>query len=197
MEDIKKGLQTAINKRRSTRRYRPEPLPRELLDVVVEAGRMAPSGNNNQTTHFIVVTSPEKLAGLREVVTDVLANTPVRDGMPPQLIGLINKAKNETVDVAYGAPALVLTANKKGYGNAVADCACALENMMLMASACGIGSCWINQFYLLREAPPLRNYMEKLGLEKDEEICGAVVLGYADKLETTPLPRKGNPVTYV
>ena len=197
MDNVKKGLLEAIHTRRSTRQYRADPVPKELLEEVVEAGRMAPSGGNNQTTHFIVVTDPGKLAELREVVTGILANMPIKEGMVPQFVGIIKKAKEETVDIAYGAPALIFTANKKGYDNAIADCACALQNMMLTASAHGIGNCWINQFYLLREVPPLRSFMESLGLKADEEVCGALALGYAYKLETTPLPRNGNPVTYI
>ena len=197
MTDNKEALRAAVNARRSTRKYKADPVPKELLTEVVEAGRMAPSGNNSQSVHFIVITQPEHLAQLREAVTKTLANTPVQEGMPPPMVGLINKAKQETVDVNYGAPALIITANKKGYDNAVADCSCAMQNMMLMAGACGLGNCWINLYHRLRQAPPLRSLMEKLGLGEDEEVFGALVLGYTDNLETTPLPRKGNPVTYV
>lgn len=196
MEDVKNGLLRAITARRSTRSYKQDTLPREMLDAVLEAGRMAPSGNNNQSTHFLVVTNPALLAELRGVVTGVLANTPIREGMPEPFVALIKNAKQGAVDVSYGAPALIITTNKKGYGNAIADCSCALQNMMLMAAACELGSCWINQFHLLREAPPLRAFMEKLGLREDEEVFGALSLGYTDKLLNTPLPRKGNPVTY-
>ena len=47
----------------------------------------------------------------------------------------------------YGAPVYIVTANKMGYGNAMADSACALENMMIAANALDLGSCWINQFH--------------------------------------------------
>lgn len=197
MDTTQKGLFETINTRRSCRQYRSDPVPKALLEEVVEAGRMAPSGGNNQTTHFIVIQKPQKLAGLRDTLTAVMANTPVRDGMPPQMVALINRAKEGPVDVNYGAPVLILTANKKGYSNAMADCACALENMMLAASAKGIGSCWINLYALLRDVPPLRGYIESLGMAADEEVCGALVVGFTDKLETTPLPRSGNPVTFV
>lgn len=196
MEEAKKVLLDVIRTRRSVRSYRQDPLPRELLDEIIEAGRLAPSGNNTQSVHFIVLNTPEKMAELRDVVTGVLANTPVREGMPAMFVGLINKAKEGPVEVSYGAPCLVLTANKQGYDNALNDCACALENMMLAASASGLGSCWINIYYRLRQAPAMREYLLKLGMREDEEVCGALVLGYSDHIETTPLPRTGNPVTY-
>jgi nitroreductase len=197
MEEVKKGLLAAIRARRSTRSYRADPLPDALLEEILQAGRMAPSGSNNQFTHFMAITSREKLDGLRAVVTDELAGMAEREGLPPTLPGLIKRARQGPIDVTYGAPALVLTANRKGYYNALADSACALQNMMLTAAANEIGCCWINQYRQLAEAPFLRAYLEKLGLHENEEICGALALGYADKLESNPLPRTGNPVTYV
>lgn len=197
MQEAARDLLETIKTRRSTRNYRPDTLPDEVLGKIIEAGQYAPSGGNNQTTHFIAITSQEALGRLRDVITGVLANTPVREGMPPPLVGLIKKAQQGPVDVNYGAPVLVLTANKKGYANALADCSCALMNMMLMATKEDVGSCWINQYRLMGEAPPLQSFMKELGMQADEEIYGALVLGYTDNMEKEPLPRKGNPVTYV
>lgn len=94
---------------------------------------------------------------------------------------------------------LIVTANKRGYGNALADSACALENMMIAANALDLGSCWINQLHWLDENPQVRTYLETLGLEEDETITGGLILGYAAEgvLERTALPRTGNPVTWV
>ena len=44
-----------IRRRRSVRRFLPEPLPQEALAAVIEAGRQAPCGGNNRTTHFMVI----------------------------------------------------------------------------------------------------------------------------------------------
>ena len=196
MEERKDMLREAIYSRRSTRRYRQDPVPEELLMEVVEAGRMAPSGNNRQNTHFIIVADPQNLFKLRGAMKDALANMPVREGMSASLIGLIKQAKEGAdVDVSYGAPVLILAANKKSSDNAMADSACALQNMMLMAAACGLGSCWINQYARFCGEPALRSGMEALGLQADEGVYGALALGYAEKLATEPLPRTGNPVT--
>lgn len=51
----------AILTRRSTRRYTDVMPERSLIEKVVEAGRFAPSGGNNQTTHFIVFTEKKSL----------------------------------------------------------------------------------------------------------------------------------------
>ncbi len=197
MSDGNKGLLDIIKGRRSVRGYKPEPPPGDVLERVIEAGQFAPSGSNSQSTRFIVITSQDKLTELRGAITGVLANMPIKEGMPPPLVGLIKQAQTGPVDVNYGAPALIITANKKGYVNALPDCACALMSMMLMASEEGLGSCWINQYRLMGEAPPLRALLREAGLQDDEEVCGALALGYAAKPAGEPLERSGNPVVYI
>lgn len=64
----------------------------------------------------------------------------------------------------YNAPVFIAVANKKGYGNAMADSACALENMMIAANALDIGSCWINQLHWLDENERVREFMMSHGL---------------------------------
>src|SRR5215218_2231099 len=53
-----------VRTRRSTRHFRTDPVPPELLDELLEAARWAPSGFNLQPTHFVVVTSPDAKAKL-------------------------------------------------------------------------------------------------------------------------------------
>jgi len=197
-DTIRIALKEAVYQRRSTRLYTTQPVPEELLEEVIDAGRHAASAMNAQTTHLIVITNPEKLAQLREVMTGVLAGLTEKEGMSANFVKLIRRAKEgQLVDVAYGSPALIVTANKKGSQNAVADCSCVLANMMLTASACGLGNCWINQFHMTNEMPQVQDFFAGLGVAGDESVFGALALGYAEKLETTPLPRKGNPVTYI
>ena len=197
-DTIKAALKEAIYQRRSTRKYLSEPVPDELIEEILDAGRHAPSGMNMQKTHFFAITNAEKLAELKAALTGVFSNMEAKEGMPPPMLQYIKAAKaGETIDTTYGAPVLIVTANIKGAVNSIADCSCALENMMLTASAAGLGNCWINQFFHFRDAPPIRDFFAGLGLTEEEEICGALALGYSDKIETVPLPRTGNHVTYI
>ena len=111
----------------------------------------------------------------------------------------INAAKSGQYVFHYGAPVFIVTANRRGYGNAMADSACALENMMIAANALDLGSCWINQLHWLDENETIRNFMIEKGLDEDETITGGLILGYPEKgvPERNPLERKGNPVTWV
>lgn len=186
-----------ILKRRSVRAYRPEPIADEELSAIVEAGRHAPSGGNNQTTHFIVIRDAKALKALTDLVQESMAKIEIDDNTYPSLAGAVLRAREGKLNFIYGAKTLVITANKKGYSNAMADCACALENMMLAAASLSIGSCWINQLTWLKDDPTVGVALRELGVNDEEWVCGALALGYPLTDPGPALPRTGNPVDYV
>lgn len=186
-----------IRARRSIRKYKPEQVAEDRLSLILEAGRYAPSGHNNQTTHFLVLQNPEKLRKLRELAVSEFAKMDASAEAYVSFKNAITRAKAGNFDFFYSAPTLVVVANKKGYGNAMADCSAALENMMLAAASLGVGSCWINQLRWLCENETLTAYLRRLGLAEDEIICGSLALGYSDQAETPAPARRGNPVTFV
>ncbi|MBR6090526.1 MAG: nitroreductase family protein [Anaerolineaceae bacterium] len=189
----------AIMTRRSTRKYAPAVPENELIEKVLEAGRYAPSGGNSQTTHFLVITKPEILSELAWIVQTAFAKMEITDNTYASLKHSVNASRQGGYIFHYNAPVLIVTANKKGYGNAMADSSCALENMMIAANALNLGSCWINQLHWLDEDEAVREYLYGLGLAEDETVTGALALGYAAEglPNRTPLPRTGNPVTRI
>lgn len=190
-----------IRTRRSTRKYQARPVEQELIDKIVEAGRHAPSGGNNQTTHFFVIKNSAVLTDLAKTVKAEFAKMEVTPGMYPSMAHSIRASKGEEYIFHYNAPVLIVTANKKDYGNNIADCSCALENMMLAANALDLGSCWINQLKWLNESEPLLVLFRSFGMAEDERVWGAVSVGYADTEDglppRKPVERKGNPVTVI
>ena len=189
----------AILTRRSTRKYQAVLPENALIDKIIEAGRFAPSGGNNQTTHIIVITNAGILSELAWIVQTAFAKMEIRENLYASLKNSINASKHGGYIFHYNAPVLIVTANKKGYGNAMADSACVLENMMLAANALDLGSCWINQLHWLDEDEAVREYLYGLGLAENETVTGSLALGYpAEGLPNrTPLPRTGNPVTRI
>ena len=179
----------AIMTRRSVRKMKAEAPERALLEQVIEAGRSAPSGSNSQSTHLIVITEKETLSVLQEKVQAAFAK--MEEGPDTWA------SKKGNYVFHYGAPVLIVTANKKGYGNAMADSACVLENMMIASHALGLGSCWINQLHWLTEDAEVRGFLETLGLGADEFVTGGLIVGYADGAPGPKFPKKnGNPVTW-
>ena len=191
----------AILTRRSTRKMKSEPVPRALIERVIEAGRFAPSGSNSQTTHLIVIERQEILSRLAALVEREFAAMEAAPDMYRSLRSAILAAQRGGYVFHYGAPVLIVTANRADYGNAMADSACVLENMMIAANALDLGSCWINQLRWLRDHAPVRACMEELGMGPEETVTGGLILGYPDTEDgqppRTPLPRTGNPVTWV
>lgn len=191
----------AIKTRRSTRRFSDKPVELEKLDKIVSAGRYAPSGGNSQTCHFIVVRNREVLAKLAELAQAAFAKMEITEGMYKSIANSIRASKKGGYVFHYDPDTLIIVANQKDYGNNIADCACALENMMISANELDLGSVWINQLKWLNEDETLLEYERLLGLEENERIYGALAVGYADSEDglpcRKPLERTGNKVTYI
>ena len=170
-----------------------------LIEQVIEAGRHAPSGSNSQSTHLIVITKQSVLEELAALVQAAFAKMEVGPDTYVSLRNSILASKKGGYIFHYNAPVLIVTANRIGYGNAIADSACALENMMIAANALDLGACWINQLHWLDEEPTIREYLYGLGLAENETVTGGLILGYG--VDGTPvrteLKRTGNPVTWI
>ena len=191
----------AIITRRSTRNYKPEPVEKEKIDQILEAGRQAPSGGNNQTCHFFVIRNRDVLDRLSAMVEKAFAGMEVTENTYKSMKHSIEASKKGGYVFCYNAPVLIVAANRRDYGNNIADCACAIENMMVAANALDLGSCWINQLKWLNEEPEIVDYLRGFGLKDDERVYGAVIIGYP--ASETGLPNrnkmiiKGNEVTWV
>ena len=191
----------AILTRRSTRSYKPDAVELDKLQKIIDAGRHAPSGGNNQTCHFLVVQNPEVLNKLAALTESAFAKMEVTPETYSSLKMSINLSKKGGYVFHYHAPVLIIVANQKNYGNNMADCAVAVENMLVAANELDLGSCWINQIYWLTENPEMLAYLRELGLKENERVYASLVVGYAkspDGLTSRkPLPRKGNEVTFI
>ena len=191
----------AILTRRSTRNYKPDPVEQEKLDRILEAGRQAPSGGNNQTSHFFVIRNRNVLDRLIAMTENAFAGMETTENTYAGLRHSVAASRKGGYVFCYNARVLIIVANRKDYGNNIADCACALENMMIAANALDLGSCWINQLKWLNEEPEIVEYLRSLGMKEEERIYGAVAIGYP--ATDTGLPNRnlmilrGNEVTWI
>ena len=112
----------AIRTRRSVRAYTGEAIPREDLEKIVDAGRLAATGNNHQPWDFIVVTNREMVAEL--------------------------SVASKWLDKAAAVIAVVMDPDSRWW---VEDGAAAVENMLLAATALGYGSCWLEGYTVRSE----------------------------------------------
>jgi len=143
----------AIQKRRSIREYSPEPVPKEKLERILEAGRLAPSASNIQPWHFIIVTEKAKKEALAKG-------------------GRYAKFLNQSPIVIVGCGDTKASPNWHKV-----DVAIAMQNMVLTATAEGLGTCWIGSFNE-KQAKELLKIPENLA------IVAMLSLGYSqDKAE--------------
>lgn len=191
----------SIITRRSTRKYLDKEVSQELLEKIIETGRYAPSGGNSQSNHFLVIQNKQIIDHLVKMVERTFSQMEITENMYRSLQNSINLSKKGGYVFCYNAPVLIIVANKKDYGNNQADCALALENMMLEANELDLGSCYINQLKWLNEDQKILSYLQSLGMNEDERVYGSLIVGYPDTNDGKPLrkalPRKGNEVTWL
>ncbi len=164
---MKQDFLTLLNTRRSFRAYKPDPVPEDVLDAVLEAGTYAPSAMGQQSATIVAVRDPDTRATLSAMNAKVFG----RD-----------------MDPYYGAPVIVLVFSKGPC--ATADGACVLENLMLAAHASGLGSCWINREKEMFATPEGKALMVKWGLDEELQGVGAISLGYPQGDPKPAAPRK-------
>ncbi|WP_297428977.1 nitroreductase [Clostridium sp.] len=152
-----------ILSRRSVRQFKPEQIKDDELKLILEAGTYAPSGMNKQSWQFTVVQNKEKMEQLAKVIREALG----RDA-----------GYN-----FYAPPTLIMLSNDKDNTNGLADCACALENIFLMANSLGIGSCWINQLKTICDEKEVREVLTSFGIPENHIVWGIAAVGYP---ESTP-----------
>ncbi len=116
----------AIAERHSYRgRFLTDPVPPDDLRRIVEAGLMAPSGKNMQTTTFVIVNDPERVCKIAALPK---ANTAIREARA--FVACVVDRQPEPV--------------YEGHAFQIEDCAAAVENMLLAITALGYASVWID-----------------------------------------------------
>jgi nitroreductase len=146
-----------IQDRRSIREWTAEPLSEEDLAMILEAGRQAPSGENAQPWRFIIVRDAEtrkKLGALagggsgRRFTAEYVTNQ-----MQERFANLQDDAKKKAAfekltsgqvsAFLANAPLNIVVCGKKDVWDTPYDTSAAIENMLLMITALGLGACWV------------------------------------------------------
>jgi coenzyme F420-0:L-glutamate ligase / coenzyme F420-1:gamma-L-glutamate ligase len=98
-------LDTVMRGRRSVRAFRPDPVPRALIERVLDAARWAPSPHGRMPWRFAVITQPDAKARLADAMGDTWQQTLAMDNEPPEVVARRLALSHERV---RGAPVLVL-----------------------------------------------------------------------------------------
>jgi nitroreductase len=172
---MNESIKTLLN-RRSIRKFKPEQIKADELNAVLEAGKYAPSGANQQSPLFIVVQNK----AMREKITKLNAAVLGKD-----------------IDPYYGAPTVIIVLADKTKVTPVEDASLALGNMFNAAYSLGLGSCWVHRTKQMFESVEGKALLRKWGVEGDYIGVGSCVVGYPDCEHPKPAPRKDNFVVMV
>ncbi len=145
--------------RRSIRNFKPDMVPKDVIEKIVRAGTYAASGMNRQSPVIVAVT-----------------NRKVRD----RLSRLNAEIMGTDSDPFYGAPVVLVVLADKSCGTYVYDGSLVMGNLMLAAHALGIGSCWIHRAKEEFERPEGQEILKSLGIEGEYEGIGHCILGYVN-----------------
>jgi len=150
--------------RRSVRRFKDKPVPYEVLEKCLNAGRLAPCGRNHQVCEYIAIDDAEVLPGIFENIGGSVKMSPEKGGPRPEqapkayIIILINKEWEEE--------------NRRRI--TLYDVGMAAENIILVAYEQGLGACPILMF---NEA----NIKPVLNIPDTHDIALVIAMGYPDE----------------
>jgi coenzyme F420-0:L-glutamate ligase / coenzyme F420-1:gamma-L-glutamate ligase len=193
-EQVTHFLELALN-RRSIRRYRPEPVPRAVIERLLTAAAWGPSAHNRQPTRFAVVETAETRDALARAMGARLRRDLEADGVPQAAIEADVGRSYSRITSAPVVIALCLSmADMDAYPDerrarneylmAVQSAAMAGQNLLLAAHDSGLGACWMCAPLF---APDV--VREMLKLPEDWQPQALITLGYpAESKEKTRRP---------
>ncbi len=155
----------AAKVRRSIRKYLDIPVEMEKIGRMLHAAIEAPSAGNVQPWKFVLVLDENT----RKKIAEGCLQQHWMNTAPVHVIVVAEPGKSKRL---YGER------GEKQY--AIMDCAAAIENMLLVATEEGLGTCWVGAYedeLLHRE----------LGIPENRKILGVITAGYADESPPPPL----------
>ena len=161
----------AIKERRSTKSFKSDMVPMEIIDQICEAGKWAANGKGAQAGMIVAVTDKE-----------------IRD----KLSRLNAAVMGADTDPFYGAPVVLVVLADKSVPTYVYDGSLVMGNLMLAAHSLNVGSCWIHRAKQVFDSEEGKAILASLGVEGEWEGVGNGVIGYPAGEPKEPKPRKEN-----
>lgn len=173
-----------IYERRSVRQYQDRPVPRELIEQVIDAGRMAPTAMMKQPWKFYVLTDKNSIHDFSKAIIKTVAKEMMHEG-PAGIAKLAMGALYSLYygdllkgpDIFYSAPVVIFITAPKDEPWACYDISMCAQNMLLAAKALGLGSCPLGVGKSVEHTP----IYYKLRIPYPEQVFLAIVMGYSDE----------------
>ncbi len=209
-------LESFLRERRSVRNYTEAPVPREILERILDAGTCGPTGNNSQNVHYIVLTSQDQISRLRTMTVAfydrVFARARgwlsglllswiagrrvleyLRESLP-KVEHAYEQMKQGRDPLFFHAPVVMLAHAESWDTCSSFNCSVALYHSSLMAHTLGLGCCFNG--YLVNAVnhdPKVRNW---LGIPSGHQCYAAMTMGYRNVTYRHPVRRDPPKVTW-
>lgn len=174
-----------IYARRAVRKYKNEAVDKDLVEQLLNAGRMAPSALNQQPWKFYVLTEKGDI----KVFSNEISKAAVKGILKSGIKEIIDSGKklfhfSPSVDffkkedhIFYGAPVVILITSPKDNEWASLDVGMCSQNIMLAAKSLGLDTCPVG---LAKFVEQTEVYL-KLNISPSEHVNLAIVVGYGDE----------------
>ncbi len=186
-------LRDAILGRRSVRRYSSRPVPKKVIEEIIDLAMWAPSGMNRQNWFFVVVTGEIRdkaveicyegyLSYIGKKVEKVFSHKPC-----------VVKETRSFFATLGGAPVVVFAYAEPGPESPFTDVqsvSAAIENMLLLAYERGLGTCWMTGPLNME-----KEFNRLLGVE-GKKLVALIPMGYPQDVPKVP-SRRGKKVVYL
>jgi nitroreductase len=194
---IQEGIREVIQNRRSVRFFSDEPLSQKDLMDLVEAGVYAPSGSNWQNQRFLVVTDKEEIERIGETRYVFPWRTKsygkAREKRPAGLLG------QATALILVFADAMENDRRQNGEYHIwepleIQNTSASIQNILLMATAKGIGTCWVSasdqmSFTRLLSGKSWRSLLAPYNIPNSFKLHGIICCGYPKECNELGYPR--------
>ncbi len=187
-----------IYNRRSVRKFTDEAVSEEDLKLILEAGRWAPSGEDAQPWRFVVVQDEERRKALGKISAQGsgrrFSGEFITKNLHKRFSSLEDEEKKKAIfkkltsgDVSAftgTAPVVIAVIGKKDVWDLPFDTSAAIENILLMTTALGLGACWVIAPCIdIRDELKVKELLE---VPEDYKVISLIPLGHMDRL---PRPR--------
>jgi nitroreductase len=161
-----------IKSRRSVRMYDTKPIPKKVIQAIIDAGNAAPSGMNVQGWRFIVVQGK---AFKNKLMSLAIPRYKQWMEKAPQALSDMRKEIDAATNdpIYYNAPVIIFVIGSGMTSDLDTPMVC--ENIMLAARSLDIGSCWVYFGQLPLDDMEVRKELE---IQPDEKVYGPILLGY-------------------
>ena len=178
-----------IKQRRSIRNYNPEQIKEEELQAVLESGLYAPYAWETGK-HFTVIQNKEMLERLNHLAKETMKQSESED--------LRKMGNSEEYHCMYHAPTLIIiSGNEKAPIPVHAECAAALQNLLVAAESMGLGTCWLYSVIMAFDSPQGSELLKELQIPEGYKPYYSTTLGYKkDSVVNVPEKNRNN-ITYI